>query len=120
MKNLIKLEELFLTFLVFYLFLALGYAWWWFPVLFLLPDLSMLGYLGGPKVGAWAYNVIHHKGVAVALFLLGGFWEVRWLQLVGLILLGHASLDRAFGYGLKYVDSFHHTHLGKIGRGSTQ
>ena len=116
MKNLIRIEELFLTLLAFYLFLGLDYAWWWFFVLFLLPDLSMLGYLLGPKVGAWTYNLVHHKGVAVALFVLGSYGQVPWLQLVGLILLGHSSLDRVFGYGLKYPDSFQHTHLGRIGR----
>ncbi|MBK8988857.1 MAG: DUF4260 domain-containing protein [Chloroflexi bacterium] len=117
MKNLIRIEELLLAVLAFYLFLGLDYAWWWFPVLFLLPDLSMIGYLLGPRVGAWTYNVVHHKGVAVALFVLGGYGQVPWLQLVGLILLGHSCLDRVFGYGLKYTDSFQHTHLGQIGRG---
>jgi hypothetical protein len=116
MKRLIMLEELLLAALSFYLFLALDYAWWWFFLLLLTPDLGMLGYLLGPKVGAWTYNITHHKGVAVALFLLGGTLGVQWLQLVGLIVLGHSSLDRVFGYGLKYTDAFQHTHLGRIGR----
>jgi hypothetical protein len=116
MKTLLKVEELLLAALAFYLFLGLDYAWWWFLLLFLAPDLSMLGYLLGPKVGAWSYNAAHHKGVAVALFLLGAAVQLPWLQLVGLILLAHASLDRVFGYGLKYADSFQHTHLGKVGR----
>jgi hypothetical protein len=38
------------------------------------------------------------------------------LQLIGVILLGHSSLDRALGYGLKYEDSFQNTHLGRIGK----
>jgi hypothetical protein len=28
----------------------------------------------------------------------------------------HVAVDRALGYGLKYPDSFAHTHLGWIGR----
>jgi hypothetical protein len=52
--------------------------------------------------------------------VLGGSSGVQWLQLVGLILLGHSSLDRVFGYGLKYADSFRHTHLGWIGRAPTE
>lgn len=115
MKSLIRLEELLLAALAFYLFLSLDYAWWWFLVLFLAPDLSMIGYLAGPRVGARAYNLFHHKGVAVALFILGGYLALPWLQLAGTILLGHSSLDRVFGYGLKYPDSFQHTHLGTIG-----
>ena len=120
MKRLIMLEELLLAVLSFYLFLALEYAWWWFFLLLLTPDLGMLGYLLGPKVGAWTYNIAHYKGVAVALFVLGGYLGVQWLQLVGLIVLGHSSLDRVFGYGLKYTDAFQHTHLGRIGRASVE
>jgi hypothetical protein len=120
MKTLIKIEELFVTLLSFYLFLNLGYAWWLFLVLFLAPDLSMLGYLFGPKAGAWTYNIVHHKGVAITLFILGGFLQVQPLQIAGLILLGHSSLDRVMDYGLKYADAFQHTHLGKIGRAAAQ
>jgi hypothetical protein len=118
MKTLIKIEELLLAALSFYLFLALDYVWWWFLILFLAPDLSMLGYLFGPKVGAWTYNLAHHKGIAIALFVIGGNLQLQWLQLVGVIILGHSSLDRVLGYGLKYTDAFQHTHLGMIGRAS--
>ncbi|MBC8508108.1 MAG: DUF4260 family protein [Anaerolineales bacterium] len=38
------------------------------------------------------------------------------IQLIGVIMLGHSSLDRVIGYGLKYPDSFQHTHLGMIGK----
>lgn len=116
MKTLIRLEELLLTLLSLYLFFGLNYPWWWFPLLLLTPDLSMIGYLLGPKVGAWTYNLAHHRGIAVVLFILGGLLQTQWLQLAGVILLGHSSFDRMFGYGLKYTDSFQHTHLGRIGR----
>lgn len=115
MKSLIKIEELLITALAFYLFLALDYAWWWFLILFLVPDISMLGYLLSPKVGAWTYNIAHHKGLAVVLFVLGSYVQLQWLQLAGLIMLGHSSFDRVLGYGLKFTDSFQHTHLGLIG-----
>jgi hypothetical protein len=116
MKSLIKVEELFLAALAFYLFLALGYAGWWFPLLLLLPDLSMLGYLAGPGVGALTYNLVHHKAAAVALYLAGALLGLPPLQAAGCILLGHSSLDRVFGYGLKYPDAFKNTHLGVIGK----
>jgi hypothetical protein len=35
--------------------------------------------------------------------------------LAGIILLGHSSLDRVLGYGMKYTDSFRLTHLDWIG-----
>lgn len=120
MKSLIKIEELFLVLLAFYLFLTQGYAWWLFLVLLFVPDVSMVGYLISPKAGAWAYNIVHHKAVAVTLFVLGGFAQVQWLQAAGLILLAHSSLDRVLGYGLKYADAFENTHLGKIGRAAVQ
>ena len=116
MKTVLKLEELGCLLLAFYLFLALPYAWWWFLVLLLAPDISMLGYLFGPQIGALVYNFVHHKGVAIALYLLGGYANLPLLQLVGLILFGHSSMDRVFGYGLKYGDAFEHTHLGLIGK----
>ena len=116
MKNLIKLEELFLFGLALFLFSRLEYSWGWYALLFLAPDLSILGYLANPKIGAWTYNLIHHKGVAVALYVLGYLLSVPWLMFVGTILLGHSSLDRVFGYGLKFPDAFQNTHLGVIGR----
>ncbi len=115
MKWLIRLEELFFLILSVFLFTRLTYAWWLFPLLLLTPDLGMLGYLVGPKVGAYSYNLVHHRGLAIALYLGGIFAAAPLLQMVGLIILGHSSMDRLFGYGLKHTDSFQHTHLGWIG-----
>lgn len=114
MKQLLKIEEAAFVLLTIYLFIPLGFAWWWFPLLFFVPDMSMVGYLLNPRVGAMGYNAIHHKGTAVVIYLLGLYLLLPWLQLVGLILLGHASFDRIFGYGLKYPDAFKNTHLGLI------
>jgi hypothetical protein len=47
--------------------------------------------------------------------LWGFYFENPILILIGVILFSHAALDRVFGYGLKYADSFKNTHLGKIG-----
>ncbi len=115
MKSLIRLEEFALGVLAFYRFLSLSIAWWWFFVLLLAPDLSMAGYLLGPRVGSVTYNLVHHRGVHVVLIILGGLLNVPGLQAAGLILFGHSSFDRALGYGLKHADSFQHTHLGLIG-----
>jgi len=115
-KNLLRLEEFFLFGLALFLFSGLDYGWGWYALLFLAPDLSALGYLANPRLGAWTYNLIHHKGLAVALYLLGSLFSVPWLMFAGTILLGHSSLDRVFGYGLKYPDAFQNTHLGVIGR----
>ncbi|MGH2628391.1 MAG: DUF4260 domain-containing protein [Anaerolineales bacterium] len=117
MKLLLRLEEVGLLGLSIGLFARLEYAWWVYPVLLLSPDLSVLGYLAGPRIGAATYNLLHHRGLAAAAYLLGAAMALPALALAGLIILGHSSLDRVFGYGLKYPDSFRHTHLGVIGRG---
>ena len=117
MRSLIKLEELFLFLLSIFLFAQLGMPWWWYAAFFLALDLGILGYLVGLRVGAVSYNVLHHKSVAVSAFVLGAHLANPTLQFVGVIVLGHSSLDRVLGYGLKHSDSFRHTHLGYIGRG---
>jgi len=116
MKNLLKLEEAFMFGLSIFLFSKLDYAWWWYPVLILAPDLSMAGYLMNTRVGAMTYNFVHHKALGLSIYVLGVILANQLLQLTGLILFGHSSMDRALGYGLKYSDSFQNTHLGMIGR----
>jgi hypothetical protein len=116
MKMLLKLEEFLLFVLALFLFSNLNYGWGWYALLFFAPDLSMLGYVVNPRLGAWTYNLIHHKGLAVALYVFGYMLAVPWLMFAGTIILGHSSLDRVFGYGLKYPDAFQHTHLGRIGQ----
>ena len=118
MKNLMKLEELAMLLLSVYLFSRLSIAWWWFPALLLVPDLGALGYLFGNKAGAINYNIFHHKGLAILVYLLGDSVANMPLELAGIILLGHSSIDRIFGYGLKYFEGFGFTHLGRIGKQS--
>ena len=116
MKNLLKLEEFSLFGLALFLFSQLEYGWGIYALLFLAPDLSMIGYFLNPRIGAWTYNLIHHKGLAVALYVSGSLLSTPWLMFAGTLLLGHSSLDRVFGYGLKHEDAFQNTHLGKLGK----
>ena len=115
MKNLLRIEEFLLFGLALFLFSQLEYGWGTYALLFLAPDLSMIGYFLNPRSGAWTYNLIHHKGLAVVLYVLGSLLSVPWLLFAGTVLLGHSSLDRVFGYGLKHEDAFQHTHLGSLG-----
>jgi hypothetical protein len=116
MKLLLKLEELFLFGLALFLFAQLDYGWGLYALFFFAPDLSMIGYLANPRLGAWTYNFIHYRGLAVTLYVLGYVFSTPWLIFTGLILLGHSSLDRVFGYGLKHEDAFQNTHLEQVGR----
>ncbi len=95
--------------------LATSYSWWLYALLFFIPDISFTAYLINTKVGALAYNIFHHKGIMIALILIGYFTQLEWILAIGVIFLGHTSLDRVFGYGLKFSDDFKHTHLGRIG-----
>ena len=116
MQKVIKLEELGLFILGIYFFNQLGYAWWWFLVLILAPDLSMIAYVFGDKVGAFFYNLAHHRGIAIVVYLLGIYFSIAEIQLSGVILFAHSSMDRMLGFGLKYETGFKFTHLGEIGK----
>ena len=115
-RSLLKLEEILMLVLGVYLFSLLPIAWWWFLVLLLTPDIGMLGYLAGATAGAFTYNLFHHKGLAIAIYLLGAYLTSPMIQLTGVILFSHSALDRALGYGLKYDKGFKYTHLGEIGQ----
>lgn len=99
-----------------YLFSLLSYPWWLFLVLFLTPDIGMIGYVIHNKAGAFCYNLFHHKGLAILIYGLGVYVSNELLQFSGIILFGHASFDRILGYGLKYEKGFKFTHLGEIGK----
>ncbi|RKR14202.1 uncharacterized protein DUF4260 [Maribacter vaceletii] len=116
MKNSLKIEELCMFFLGIFMFSILGYPWWLFLVLILTPDIGALGYVINSKVGAFSYNLFHHKGVAIVLYFIGIYLSFPLLQLAGTILFSHSCLDRIFGYGLKYEKGFKFTHLGEIGK----
>jgi hypothetical protein len=97
---------------------AAGFSWPLFLVLFLAPDLAMFAYLGGPRIGAVGYNLVHTYVGAIALALAGFFGGSAVTTAIGLIWIAHIGFDRALGFGLKYPTSFHDTHLsrGRIGR----
>ncbi len=92
-----------------------GNPYWLLPAL-LVPDLSMVGYLAGPRVGAITYNLAHNMIVPIVLLGLGWPTGLPLLSLAGAVLFAHVAADRALGYGLKLPTDFRDTHLGRIGR----
>lgn len=96
-------------------YVHLGASWGAFAMLFLLPDLSFLGYLAGSRVGAIAYNTAHSYIGPVALLGLGQIGDMPAALALGLIWSAHIGLDHALGYGLKYGSEFGVTHLGRVG-----
>lgn len=93
-----------------------GAGWGWFAALFLLPDVSFLAYLAGPRAGAWAYNAMHSYVGAVGLLAASVVGGAPMLLAVGLVWCAHIGFDRLLGYGLKYSAGFGLTHLGRLGR----
>ncbi|RBP16761.1 uncharacterized protein DUF4260 [Roseiarcus fermentans] len=93
-----------------------GYSWRLFAVLFLVPDVGMLGYLAGPKAGAATYNALHVYVAPFLLAVLGLGLASKTAVAVAMIWAAHIGFDRALGYGLKYPTAFGDTHLGRKGR----
>jgi hypothetical protein len=96
----------------------LGGSWGWFAALFLVPDLSMLGYLINTKVGAASYNTAHSTLGGLALAAVGVALGSNAMLLGASIWIAHVGFDRMLGYGLKYASAFGDTHLGLKGRRS--
>jgi hypothetical protein len=85
---------------------------WWLAALVLAPDVLMLGYVGGTKIGAAFYNLAHSQVVPILLCLAAVEWDHPLVLAAGLLWLAHIGMDRAMTFGLKYDTDFQHTHLG--------
>lgn len=118
MKLFPKLEYAALLVLALIAYHQVSGNWRLFALLILAPDLSMLGYLAGPRIGAWCYNAIHTWLTALGVLLIGWLVGSETTITVALILAAHICMDRAMGYGLKHESGFKDTHLGRIGRDS--
>jgi uncharacterized protein DUF4260 len=93
------------------MYVAYGGSWLAFVPLVLLPDLSALGYVAGPRLGSITYNAVHNWAVALAALGAGIWLATPWLVLAGATLIAHVGADRLFGFGLKYPTFFKDTHL---------
>jgi Domain of unknown function (DUF4260) len=92
--------------------LLFPHHWVIFACLFLVPDLSLLTYARGSNaVASIVYNVIHSYVLPGLLGILAVPFRSALLGEVSLIWIGHISLDRVLGYGLKYPTSFQFTHI---------
>ena len=112
----LRLEGLVVLIASLLLYAQHGRGWLLFAALFLAPDLSMLGYVRGPIVGAATYNAAHTYAVSLTLAILGLLLGQPVLVALSLIWSAHIGFDRALGYGLKLRSGFQDTHLGRIGR----
>jgi hypothetical protein len=113
-RVLLRLEGLALAAAAVALYFHLDHGWLLLVVLALAPDLSMLGYLAGPRAGAAAYDAAHTTVLPLALGVAGVFADVGLAVQLALIWLAHIGVDRAVGYGLKYPSGFEDTHLQRV------
>jgi hypothetical protein len=89
----------------------LGGDWLFFIPLLLLPDLAALGYVSGPRAGAFTYNLFHNWLIGLAVLGIGVWLSNDALLFAGTILVAHVGMDRLAGYGLKHPSGFKDTHL---------
>ena len=98
----LRLEALALLMLSAWLYSRHGIGWLLFLVLFVVPDVSLVGYVFTFRGGAFVYNIGHsYLGpliMAIIGLLLG---SGLWIPLA-LIWVAHISLDRALGFGLHH------------------
>jgi Domain of unknown function (DUF4260) len=111
---LLRIEEATLLLATIFAYHHLHYSWLLFAILFLTPDLFMLGYLLNARLGAAIYNLAHTLTLPLALLFIS---HIRYWQLapaIALIWTAHIAFDRLLGYGLKYPTQFKETHLQHI------
>lgn len=113
-RALLRLEGLAVLVAALVLYFHADFGWILLIVLFLAPDLSMLGYLAGPAVGAATYDAVHTYVPPVVLGVVGVLTDADIALEIGLIWLAHLGIDRALGYGLKYPTGFRDTHLQRV------
>jgi Domain of unknown function (DUF4260) len=84
--------------------------WGLFALLFLAPDVALLGYLGG-KGSAAFYNLLHSYVLPLGLGWLAWKLGSALAGELALIWMAHISFDRCIGYGLKFPGVFRYTHI---------
>ena len=111
---LLHLEGLALFVVAAVVYVDRDYNLWLVLILFLAPDLGLLGYLAGPRIGAAVYNAFHTTTIPLALG--GAAFVTDWTLgiEIALIWLAHIGIDRAIGYGLKYEDAPKPTHMQRV------
>lgn len=114
-RLILRLEGLVIGLLCIWFFHRSGTSWWLFGGLIVAPDLTMLGYIAGPRTGAAIYNAGHTLLVPGALAAVGLGIDSSAFLAAAMAWGAHIGIDRALGYGLKYPTGFSDTHLGVIG-----
>jgi len=113
-RRLLHLEGLALAVAALVVYFDADYGWLALLLLVLAPDLSMVAYAAGPRVGALGYDAAHTTIGPLALGAVGIVADADTAIQLALIWLVHIGADRAIGYGLKYPTGFRETHLQQV------
>jgi hypothetical protein len=111
---LLRTEEAVLLIATLFAYQHLHFSWLLFAILFLTPDLFMLGYLANVRVGAATYNLAHTLTLPLVLLLASYLLHWHLASELALIWTAHIAVDRLLGFGLKYPTFFKDTHLQHI------
>ncbi|MCU1250334.1 MAG: hypothetical protein JWQ49_3363 [Edaphobacter sp.] len=110
-STLLRIEEAPVLITTLFAYQHLHYGWLLFAILFLTPDLFMLGYLVNVRLGAAIYNLAHILTLPFALLFISYVRHWQLAPAIALIWTAHIVFDRLLGYGLKYPTHFRDTHL---------
>jgi hypothetical protein len=113
-KMVLKFEGLAVFFACLFIYVRLHASLVLFALLWLLPDISMIGYLKSKKFGAIAYNTAHNYLLVIVIIIFALWQDNNFILSLAIILASHIGLDRFLGYGLKYVSGFKDTHIQRL------
>ncbi|MED0951905.1 DUF4260 domain-containing protein [Bacillus mobilis] len=113
-KRIVHFEGLVVFVATIYAYSIYEFSWIIFLVFLLAPDLSMLAYMINNHVGAKIYNIFHTYIISIVIAIIGAYFKVDAVIMIGLIWTAHIGMDRMFGYGLKYETDFTDTHIQRL------
>lgn len=114
-KLILRVEGLAVLAAACFFYARADYSWGMFALLFLVPDVSMVGYLVNKHLGSIFYNLAHNYIFPATLLVYGEYISSETLVFCALIWIAHVGFDRLLGYGLKYKTAFKYTHLSTPG-----
>ncbi|MGD6890998.1 DUF4260 domain-containing protein [Bacillus cereus group sp. BfR-BA-01379] len=113
-KRIVHFEGLVVFVAAIYTYSIYEFSWIIFLVFLLAPDLSMLAYGINNYVGAKIYNIFHTYIISIVIAIIGVYFKIDTVIMIGLIWTAHIGMDRMCGYGLKYETDFKDTHIQRL------
>ena len=101
--------------IVYIYFFRIDGNWILFVALLLAPDIGLAAYATkSNRIGSIFYNAFHTYIFPALVIVSGNTVGNEVVVEIGLIFAAHIGMDRAVGYGLKYIAGPKPTHLQKV------